>query len=141
MCLALYREDPSPAPVPASQVHRTLAMLRAEPARGRVLVLDHGGRAIGYAILISYWSNEQDGELCSVDELFVAEPFRNHGLGTRLLDDLAAGSALWPGDAVGVSLEVTPANRRARAFYERLGFAARNTTMARKTIAKGASAP
>jgi len=72
MCLALNTEDAGQERIEAAQVERTLAVLRAEPWRGRAVVLDDGGDRVGYALLISFWSNELGGELCQVDELYVA---------------------------------------------------------------------
>jgi GNAT superfamily N-acetyltransferase len=129
LCLALNAEDPGPQPVGAEQVQRTLATLRREPWRGRAVVLDPQGQPVGYALLISYWSNELGGELCTVDELFVAPPFRNQGHASRLLERLASGRDEWSRDAVALGLEVTPENRRAWSFYERLGFVGSNRTM------------
>jgi len=131
MCLALYREDPSPVPASADKIRRTLAALRAEPARGRAVVFDPDGQCLGYGLLISFWSNEYGGPVCMIDELCVAAPARGRGLATVLIDELAHGSALLPNDAVALALEVTPDNRRARALYERLGFAGRNTVFHR----------
>jgi hypothetical protein len=45
MCLALNAEDPGPNPVPAAHVQRTLRALRANPQRGRAIVLEVGSRA------------------------------------------------------------------------------------------------
>jgi hypothetical protein len=72
MCMALNSEDPGPAPVEPEQVRRTLAKLREQSNRGRAVVCDMDGRAVGYALLISFWSNELGGEVCNIDELFVA---------------------------------------------------------------------
>jgi ribosomal protein S18 acetylase RimI-like enzyme len=130
-CLALYREDPAGAPVPAGSCQATLARLRAEPARGRAVVLEHEGRVAGYALLISFWSTELGGELCTIDELYVDPEARSGGRASALVRALMAGEGgLWPGRPVALELEVTPTNGRARALYERLGFAARkNATL------------
>jgi hypothetical protein len=49
-----------------------------------------------------------------------------------LITSLSAASDLWPGIPVALELEITPTNAKARALYERLGFAVkRNTTMRR----------
>jgi GNAT superfamily N-acetyltransferase len=120
MCAALYREDPSPDPVGADHIRRTLAALRAEPARGRAVVLDLGGPA-GYALLAAFWSNELGGEICIVDEMYVAAAHRSRGHATDLVARIAAGE-LWPTPPVAIDLEVSPANARARALYARLGF-------------------
>jgi GNAT superfamily N-acetyltransferase len=130
LCLALYAEDPG-RPVDADQVRRTLDAFRREPVRGRAVVAEQEGRVVGYAFLVSFWSNEYGGELCAVDELYVVPSRRGRGLGTGLLEAIETDRALWPAPPVALELEVTPANRRARALYERLGFRARNATLRR----------
>jgi hypothetical protein len=62
MCMALNAEDPGPNPLQPQQVRRTLAKLREEPNRGRAVVCDVESRTVGYALLISFWSNELGGE-------------------------------------------------------------------------------
>jgi GNAT superfamily N-acetyltransferase len=132
MCMALNAEDPGPAPVHQSQVRRTLARLRAEPFRGRALVCEVDGHPAGYALLISFWSNELGGEVCVIDELFVRQADRGRGLATALLTGLMDGQeSLWAGKPVALALEVSPANERARAFYARLGFSGDNRSMRR----------
>jgi ribosomal protein S18 acetylase RimI-like enzyme len=133
MCLRLYEEDPSPLRVDAEGVQRTLEVLARQPERGRAVVLEQGGRLLGYALLVSYWSNERGGEMCFVDELFVDRQARGRGHATALIEELAReGTPLWPAGSVALALEVTPTNARAQALYSRLGFvAAKNTTMVR----------
>jgi ribosomal protein S18 acetylase RimI-like enzyme len=132
MFQALYREDPSPDPVPDEQLLRTLRVLRDEPERGRAIVLDSDSGCIGYALLVSFWSNELGGEVANIDELYVAPDHRGRGAGTRLVEQLSRGE-LWGRVPVAIDLEVTPDNHRARALYERLGFvAAKNTVMRRR---------
>jgi ribosomal protein S18 acetylase RimI-like enzyme len=128
MCLALNREDPGKEPVGAAQVRRTLELLRAEPARGRALVLELDGKAAGYVFLIGYWSNEIGGEICCVDEIYIAQHARGRGHGSGLIRALANDQGPWQG-AVALALEVNPDNARALALYERLGFAGRNRGM------------
>src|SRR5262245_7832508 len=79
MCMALNAEDPGPHPVGAQQIYRTLTTLRAEPLRGHAVVLELDSRIVGYALLISFWSNEVGGELCTVDEIFIQPTYRNQG--------------------------------------------------------------
>lgn len=97
MCMALNAEDPGLNPVQPQQVRRTLAKLREEPNRGRAVICDIEGRAVGYALLISFWSNELGGEVCNIDELFVAPLYRGRGLATSFLEELAdRKQSVWP---------------------------------------------
>jgi ribosomal protein S18 acetylase RimI-like enzyme len=130
--LALYVEDPSPERVDDAQVRRTLVALRGEPLRGRAVVLDVGGDVCGHAFLIAFWSNELGGDVCTIDELYVAPRARNAGHATALLEALARGQ-LYPG-AVALQLEVTPQNAKALALYQRLGFAGKNVGLRRRVV-------
>ena len=131
MCIQYYREDPGPRPVAPEQMRQTLAVLRREPQRGRAVVLDLDGRAVGYALLIAFWSNELGGEVCDVDEVFVAREHRGHGHGRSLFDGIESG-ALWPAPSVAIALGLTPGNSRARRLYERIGFEAVGISMVRR---------
>jgi ribosomal protein S18 acetylase RimI-like enzyme len=132
--LALYVEDPTPEqPQPTeASVRRTLAALRAEPLRGRAVVLDVGGEVCGHAFLIAFWSNELGGDVCTIDELYVAPHARGAGHATSLIEDLARGR-LYP-RAVALQLEVTPQNVRALALYRRLGFDGKNVGLRRRVV-------
>ncbi len=71
LCMALFREDPSPHAPSPDHARRTLAAYRAQPVRGRAVVLDGADGVVGYAFLASFWSNELGGEVCVIDELYV----------------------------------------------------------------------
>lgn len=131
MCLDFYREDPG-EPVSEDQVQCTLDRLREDPIRGRAIVLEQDGLVVGYALLISFWSNEYGGEICNIDELYVKAPYRNRGLATSLFSAVSDDRSLWPERPVLLELEVTPNNHRARALYERLGFRSKNLTFRRR---------
>ncbi len=125
MSLALYREDPSPHEPTAKNIQKTLKTLRAEPVRGRAVVLEIDGHIVGYSFLISFWSNELGGEVCHLDEGYVKPAHRSQGHGhelLRMLIEQKDKNPLWPGMPVVFELEVTPANARARVGYEKAGF-------------------
>src|SRR5581483_7011657 len=105
MSLALYAEDPSPAEVPESHTRATLSMLRAEPVRGRAVVLDLEAVIAGYALLISFWSNELGGEIIVIDELYIRPAYRGRGHGREIFSRLRSESTLWPRRAVALELE------------------------------------
>ncbi len=85
-------------------------------------------RAI-YGLLGAAWraaalrllQSEVDNERFLVDGICVAHPFRGTGVGTALVDALKTEGR---GRGYGaIRLEVIDTNTRARALYERLGFA------------------
>lgn len=132
MVAALYVEDPSTQPMTTAKIDRTILTLRQQPARGRAVVFDMGGRPHGYALLCSFWSNELGGEVCVLDELYVDPPFRGRGASTELVTGLLDATLPWFNDAVAIELEVTPTNARARALYQRLGFAPYKNALMRR---------
>jgi ribosomal protein S18 acetylase RimI-like enzyme len=137
MMMGLYEEDPSTVPMTHDKIAMTLQTLRAQPARGVVVVWEQGDVAVGYALLCSFWSNELGGDVCVLDELYVRRAFRNQGAVTSLVDGLAQHALPWFRDSVALELEVTPGNDRARALYERLGFSPfKNTRMRRVRLFK-----
>ena len=69
--------------------------------------------------------------VCVVDELYVVPSNRGRGLATWLVRSLLERSTPWFRDAVAFELEVSPANVRARALYERLGFRAKRNAVLR----------
>jgi N-acetylglutamate synthase-like GNAT family acetyltransferase len=111
-------------------MHATLAALRRDPHRGRAVVLDIQGQVSGYALLIAFWSNELGGDICEVDELFVAPEHRNQGHGTTLFSVIVQGN-LWPAPIAAIVLGTTPDNATARRLYERLGFVSVGISMVR----------
>src|SRR5690606_2196996 len=145
LMLALYAEDPAPRPPGRDGCLMTLAELERHPLRG-VAVVHEPERAgseparsevagapdiDGYALLCSFWSNELGGEVCIIDELYVAPAARGRGVATALVTGLLRRELPWFERAVSVELEVTPGNARARALYERLGFSAYENALMR----------
>jgi ribosomal protein S18 acetylase RimI-like enzyme len=120
----LNAEDPSETvPFNRTLMQRTLTELRVNPIRGVVAVLESSGRRCGYALLISFWSNEFGGETCAIDELYVEPEFRGRGLATQFIQSLANGnSPIWPRRTAMITVEAYRTNPRAKALYERLGF-------------------
>ena len=115
---ALYREDPSPRAV-AGHIDLTFNELRSSPNRGVILLCMKGSQAVGYLTLISYWSNEYGGNVVFLDEFYLEPEVRGAGLGESCLRAIIA---LRPFNAVGLQLETSPGNARARKLYERVGF-------------------
>jgi GNAT superfamily N-acetyltransferase len=108
----------------ALRIELVLKELLAEPvARGSIWVAESQGALAGYLIVVLVMSVEHQGSMGEIDEFFVLPEARAHGTGTRLL--AAAEAELAQRGCVRLQLQLATGNRRARAFYERLGFAAR----------------
>ena len=122
----LNAEDPSEAmPFDVAMMRRTLTEMRVNPVRGAVAVLELSGQCCGYALLISFWSNEFGGEICAIDELFVEPECRGRGFATQIVRSLARGDRrIWPRRTVMLAVEAYHTNPRAKALYEKLGFKA-----------------
>ena len=140
MCSSLYTEDPGQFPIPNEYIRRTMATLRSEPARGRAVVLDIDGKVSGYALLIAFWSNELGGEICQVDELFVAPQHRNQGHGSALFNAISQDN-LWAASITAIALGTTMHNDNARRLYRRLGFSEIGVAMVRRMPAANTVTP
>lgn len=116
---ALYEEDPPGREPGEDKARRTLEHFAREPHAGSVQGFHDRDTLVGYAILVHFWSQEYGGRILVIDELYVAPEHRGRGIGTRFLEDAAAGRF---GETVGLALEVTPSNPRALAWYRRMGF-------------------
>ncbi len=122
---ALNQEDAAEAPPPVAYMERSLKVLRQHPERGRFVLLEIAGEAAGYALLAAFWSSEQGGEVCVVDELYVRVAHRRQGHARALLQGLVDGSLpadVWPCKPAAVELEVSPKNTDAERLYRSLGF-------------------
>jgi ribosomal protein S18 acetylase RimI-like enzyme len=98
-------------------------LLEGPAARGAIWVADTQGTLAGYLIVVLAMSVEHQGLVGEIDEFFVLPEARARGTGTRLL--AAAESELAQRGCVRLQLQLAVGNRRARAFYERLGFGTR----------------
>ena len=82
------------------------------------LVLEEDGQIAGYAMISFTYSCEVGGRVALLEELYFKEEFRGRGLGHQYFQ--------WVFDTYGemarLRLEVTAANPRAQALYQRLGF-------------------
>jgi GNAT superfamily N-acetyltransferase len=113
----LYETD-----MPEVGVHPRIAPTFDEferhPDKGRIMVFDHDGQVIGYAIIVFFWSNEYGGDVIEIDEMVVAKLHRGKGFGSSFFAWLEKE---FP-DHVALALQVSERNP-AKRMYERVGFA------------------
>lgn len=132
LMLSLYREDPSEDGPSEISARASLRALREQPEWGNAVVMEDAGATAGYALLISFYSNELRGRVCVIDEMYVVPQFRRRGFASAFLETLARKTLSVFADAVALELEVSPENESARALYFKAGFVPiRNTTLRR----------
>jgi GNAT superfamily N-acetyltransferase len=83
--LAFYKVTLAPA-VTAATWARLIDL--TSPVKARLAVLD--GQVMGFAIHLHHPSTWVASEDCYLEDLFVTEAARGHGLGRALIDDLVA---------------------------------------------------
>lgn len=115
----MYEED-SDAHSGEPDIDKTFRHFAEHPDTGRLVVFTVSGELAGYAILVYFWSNESQGNVIDIDEVYVAPTYRSHGIGRQFFEWLKQSHGT---NAVGWSLQVSQSNKRARKLYERLGFA------------------
>ena len=106
------------------QVESLLRKLLITPALGVAWVAEAQAQLLGYAIGVQVLSLEHQGLIGEIDEFFVLPEARSRGVGTALL--AALEGALAGSGCVRLELQLGVANRKARAFYQRQGFGARD---------------
>lgn len=89
----------------------------------RALLAEAGPEIVGAALYSPVFSTVRAGAGAYVSDLWTAAEARGQGLGPRLLAAVAEDAGqVW--GATFLKLAVYDDNRRARAFYDRLGFSA-----------------
>jgi ribosomal protein S18 acetylase RimI-like enzyme len=97
-----------------------IGRLIASRSLGRVWIMRHGPRAVGYAILTVNFDAEFGGFQGMLTDLYVRPHHRGQGLGRHTL---ALVSAYCRSKGVDtIELQVEEDNEEAQTFYRRLGF-------------------
>lgn len=99
--------------------HEALSALLQDDALGEAFII-RDSVAIGYVVLVFFFSLEFRGLVAFIDELYIAEAHRGRGIGSAVLAELefrcrARGLR-------ALRLEVDHQNDRAKRLYERFGF-------------------
>ncbi len=111
---ALGRDRPT-----RSEIARRLERLRADPAV-TLGIAAQGEAVLGYALQRRCFSLWAEGGAAVLEDLFVAEPVRDRGIGRRLVEH-AIGEARKAG-CEALSLDTNEHNAASTALYSGLGF-------------------
>ena len=101
-----------------------LAPLLDGSPHGAVYLIGPRRAPVGYIAVTFGWSIELGGMDGFIDEFFIRDGVRGRGMGSEVL--LALLPRLAEAGVVAIHLEVARGNARARALYERRGFAPRD---------------
>jgi GNAT superfamily N-acetyltransferase len=85
----------------------------------QLIARDADGRAVAFATTYWSWSTTSAGRIGVMNDLFVAEGARGHGLAEALID--ACRTECTQRGARKLTWQTAPDNLRAQAVYQRVG--------------------
>ena len=92
-------------------------MMRSDVYAGGY-ILEYEGNIAGYALTAKTYSHDCGGLALWLEELYIREPYRSHGLGSEFFAYIINSHP----EVRRFRLEVEPDNVRAIALYKRQGF-------------------
>lgn len=98
-------------------MQHTIERATTHPDQFSISIFKDGDHCIGYCLLPQFWSNEYNGLVTIIDELYVIPAYRGKGISTRFIRMLEQS-----GRQVLLQLEVFHENPKAQELYKRLGF-------------------
>jgi GNAT superfamily N-acetyltransferase len=120
MIFGLYQEDSNSFEekvMTEIKIKNTINRSITHPDQVKIKIFKVNATVVGYATLTFYWSNEYNGLVVILDELFILPEYRNRGISTLFINQLAQEK-----EYKMIDLEVFKENTRALALYKRLGF-------------------
>lgn len=115
-----FYEEYNPAhTISNDSINDTIIHLTQHPENGSIqTIYDEEQNLVGYTILIKYWSNEYQGFLLFIDELYIIPSKRSLGYGKKTITEIEHTFH----NLKALVLEVSPKNIRAQSLYHNLGF-------------------
>jgi GNAT superfamily N-acetyltransferase len=102
-----------------TSIGTTIKHIIQHPDNGSIhYVYNETNECIGYTILINYWSNEYQGYILFIDELYIIPTKRSLGYGQSTIHLI---ERTFP-KSKAFALEVSPKNFKAQSLYEKIGF-------------------
>ena len=90
-----------------------------EDLAGYFIIRKDSSEVIGYALVTSYWCNEEGGTVLILDELYIDPDDRHQGYASSFIDWLQEE---YKDKATSMTLEVLTSNVRAQNLYKKEGF-------------------
>jgi GNAT superfamily N-acetyltransferase len=107
-------------PFDQATLRPVLDRLLRDESLGRVWLIQDGTQPIGYMVLAFGYSLEYRGRDAFVDEIYIRESYRRHGIGTQAFAFLEQECQVLGVQAL--HLEVEHRNAGAQQFYRSIGF-------------------
>ena len=116
---------------------KTLPLILANEHFGKVWIIEANNQAIGYIVLTFGFSIEYHGRNAILDEIFVSEDYRKHGIGKQAINLAIEACKSLGIDAI--HLVVEHENLNAHAVYRKLGFKTNSRYLMTKWIGEPAA--
>ncbi len=100
---------------------------------GYFIIRRDSKEVIGYALITSYWCNEEGGTVLILDELYVCPDERHQGYASEFMNWLQEE---YKDKAVSITLEVLTSNQNAQSLYKKEGFSPDGFLTMTKEISK-----
>ncbi len=120
LCNEFYSSHATQKPYDGSVAARTFdrVLERHENLWGYLFTDKETSQPIGYALVSSYWCNEEGGNILVLDELYICPTSRHHGYGGTFLKWLENE---FRDRAAEITLEVLNTNQSAQSLYKKDG--------------------
>lgn len=116
-----------------SLVRTALAKILHDHSLGRVWLIQHDDKAIGYVVLTFGYSLEFRGRDAFIDELYIRESYRGQGVGMSVIQFI---ESVCPSLGIqALHLEVERKNTAAQNLYRKVGFKDHDRYLMTKWIA------
>ncbi len=119
-CKAFYDSNATLHPFneEAAKITFRRVMERHENLWGYMLIDKANNKKIGYALVSSYWCNEEGGDVLVLDELYISPDSRHNGYGSLFLRWLEEHAGKY---VKALTLEVLTTNQTAQSLYRKDG--------------------
>jgi ribosomal protein S18 acetylase RimI-like enzyme len=135
MMWALENADPGSTPFDEAQRRAIFDRFVRDSTYGKAWLIACNDKYVGYVVLTVSFSFEYRGYDAFIDELYIAEEYRQQGIGRRAMEFVEIAAAELGVNAI--HLEVSHGNDHAIGLYRRVGYAGNERFLMTKWLSPG----
>jgi ribosomal protein S18 acetylase RimI-like enzyme len=135
MMWALENADPGSTPFDEAQRRAIFDRFVRDSTYGKAWLIACNDKYVGYVVLTVSFSFEYRGYDAFIDELYIAEEYRQQGIGRRAMEFVEIAAAEL--GVNGIHLEVSHGNDPAIGLYRRVGYAGNERFLMTKWLSPG----